>query len=116
MKKIASIILLFLTFAVSANAELNEVRGILTKQEVKYVDNEKIFYFIFTNENSYPVWLDMELYYYSTFLSDNFLNGIVARKSITLSAGETYAWNPQIRTYNAGICNYIVKYMAYKKL
>lgn len=116
MKKIASIILLFLTFAVSVNAELNEVRGILTKQEEKYVDNKRKLYFIFTNENSYPVWLDMELYYYSTFLSDSFLNGIVASKSITLSAGETYAWNPQIRTDDKSIYNHIVKYKAYKKL
>ena len=59
MKKIASIILLFLTFAVSVNAELNEVRGILTKQEER---NDNYYYFIFINENAFPVWLDMELY------------------------------------------------------
>lgn len=116
MKKIASILLLVLTFAIDVHAELEEVRGILTKQEEKYVDNKRKFYFIFTNENSYPVWLDMELYYYSTVLSDSFLNGIVASKSITLSAGETYVWGPQTRTYDVSIYNYIVKYKAYKKL
>lgn len=105
MKKIAAIILLFLTFAVSVNAELNEVRGILTKQEVR----GEVYYFIFTNENSYPVWLDMEVYYKdSSGYSSKFT------KSITLQAGETYEWKPGLyeSTYRSEC---YTKYKAYKK-
>lgn len=108
MKKIASIILLLLTFAVSVNAELNEVRGILTKQEER---EDGYFYFIFINENDFPVWLDMEVNYVSkTWGSTQYT------KSITLQAGETYEWKPGVHsTYTTCLSECHTKYKAYKK-
>lgn len=104
MKKIASILLLVLTFAIDVHAELEEVRGILTKQEVR----KDYYYFIFTNENSYPVWLDMEVYYKdSSGYSSKFT------KSITLQAGETYEWKPGLYKSMRSEC--YTKYKAYKK-
>lgn len=111
MKKIASIILLFLTFAVSVNAELNEVRGILTKQE----ERDGVFCFIFINENDYPVWLDMEVYYDAPSYSDESQR---YTKSITLQAGETYEWFPKVNTnpYRGPyLRDFRTKYKAYKK-
>lgn len=107
MKKIASIILLFLTFAVSVNAELNEVRGILTKQE----ERDGVFCFIFINENDYPVWLDMEVYYESSTWGTTKYT-----KSITLQARETYEWKPGLhRTNTTYLSECHTKYKAYKK-
>lgn len=122
MKKIASILLLVLTFAIDVHAELNEVRGILTKQEARKEGdrvNEYYYYFIFINENAFPVWLDMELY------CEREGNGCARTgiyvmeysKSITLQAGETYEWRPGEGDYVYGrdlkLC--YTKYKAYKK-
>lgn len=111
MKKIASILLLVLTFAIDVHAELEEVRGILTKQEVR---DDNYYYFIFINENDFPVWLDMELYG-EKGISGNYT--MEYSKSITLQAGETYAWKPGVCRGNfaRSLDQYYTKYRAYKK-
>lgn len=118
MKKIASILLLVLTFAIDVHAELEEVRGILTKQEARkcndnnYLGDFYFYYFIFINENAYPVWLDMELY-----KQDHGIYVMKYSKSITLQAGETYEWKPgEYDTKNyVSLEKYYTKYKAYKK-
>ncbi len=116
MKKIASILLLVLTFAIDVHAELEEVRGILTKQEARICEDNPgdlySYYFIFINENAYPVWLDMELY-----KLDHGIYVMKYSKSITLQAGETYEWKPgeyDFKDY-VSLKNYYTKYKAYKK-
>lgn len=111
MKKIASILLLVLTFAIDVHAELEEVRGILTKQE----ERDGVFCFIFINENDYPVWLDMEVYHDATNYYDTSQR---YTKSITLQAGETYEWKPEVyRPQYSGlnVNDFHTKYKAYKK-
>lgn len=102
--------MLVLTFAIDVHAELEEVRGILTKQEKRYVDNEKEYYFIFTNENDYPVWLDMEVYCESTAWGTKKYT-----KSITLQARETYEWYPGLTELPMDSYHCHTKYKAYKK-
>lgn len=111
MKKIASILLLVLTFAIDVHAELEEVRGILTKQEVS---EDGLYCFIFINENDYPVWLDMEVYCDATYHHESQRY----TKSITLQAGETYEWFPKVQRYTIGgpyLKDFHTKYKAYKK-
>lgn len=105
MKKIASILLLVLTFAIDVHAELEEVRGILTKQEVS---EDGCCCFIFINENDYPVWLDMEIYRKS-----NTWGTKKYTKSITLQAGETYEWKLGLHRDYLSECH--TQYKAYKK-
>ena len=149
MKKLTALfILLCITASLFA---LEEVRGIQTRV-AKYpatdealsrghcggyldVDDLSSFAgFELTNENRYPVWVEMELYRKqheeegkNAFGSTKTVvpEAVVETKSITLKAGERYLWKVNIvaeclhrstgetRTTN-NIQDYFIKYKAYK--
>lgn len=134
MKKIiVALIVLCITASLFA---LEEVRGVQTRVSKYSADGiehslvrgecgvgDNMIYlagFELTNENNYPVWVEVELY-----------NGqsVIDTKNITLEAGESYLWKTHIvatcmdcewgkkcRDYyeKNEIQKYFIKYKAYK--
>lgn len=138
MKKLTT---LFTVLCITASLfALEEVRGVQTRV-AKYPATEDALQrgnccgdflylrtpssfagFELTNENGYPVWVEMELYVVP--------ESVVETKNITLKAGESYLWKVNIVAeckYNNAhptgekttcstthIQNYFIKYKAYK--
>lgn len=134
MKKIMAVLTVLMCFA-STNtfAQLKEVRGVQTRvvkyhvsPPLTYYKIEEIHGFEFKNENSYPVWVEVELctngYKQAHPTADRMVNaGTCDTKSFTLKAGETYIWKcGEKMIADAGIDShdyydqYYVKYKAYK--
>ena len=107
------IIVLFIVFCIAGSLfALEEVRGIQTRKISNSGDYSTCYEFEFTNENSFPVSVEAEVY----FIDDN-LKPFELRntKNFNLAAKETYSWN-------VGICKHFtkdrapyVKYRAYKR-
>lgn len=96
---------LLLLFAIPSWAQLKEVRGVQTRTVpqtvVKGDVKRETRAYEFTNENSYPVWVEAELCTHGFTLSDpsadpyydgNVVAGTRDTKSFTLDAGESYVW------------------------
>lgn len=111
MKKILLMMLAVLSIGLCAYAQLNEVRGVLTK-EVTYKSGSSYYCgYSFTNENNYSVWIEAELWI-KTASYENKDNYISDTKSFTLKPGETYLWRNEIGEVHRH--GYYVKYKAYK--
>lgn len=134
MKKIMAVLTVLMCFtSTNAFAQMKEVRGVQTRM-VEYQSNEKAYGvdysrhgFEFKNDNSYPVWVDVELWIYPYNYYDNGYKSVQesvrATKSFTLNAGETYVWKCGDQILGApgmssarSLCHekYYVKYKAYK--
>lgn len=118
--------------SINAFAQLKEVRGVQTRvvkyhvTPFTYNKIEEIHGFEFKNENSYPVWVEVELCtngYIERSPRGNttIIAGTCDTKSFTLNAGETYIWKcGEKMVADEGILShdyydkYYVKYKAYK--
>mgnify|MGYP005607992167 CR=1 FL=1 len=117
---------LLLLFAIPSWAQLKEVRGVQTRtvpQTVVKGDGKiETRAYEFTNENSYPVWVEAELCTHGFALSydSEVVAGTRDTKSFTLDAGESYVWKcgdrMVFRAYSWGDYSekFYVKYKAYK--
>lgn len=125
---------LLLLFAIPSWAQLKEVRGVQTRTVPQTVVKGDVKIetraYEFTNENSYPVWVEAELCTHGFTLdpSDMYNEKVVVAagtrdtKSFTLNAGESYVWKCGdrmvfiSRIYGRGDYskNFYVKYKAYK--
>lgn len=122
---------LLLLFAIPSWAQLKEVRGVQTRtvpQTVVKGDEKEIETraYEFTNENSYPVWVEAELCTHGFTITTSYNSSDVAAgtrdtKSFTLDAGESYVWKCGDRmVFIVGVYawdyseKFYVKYKAYK--
>ena len=106
MKKIIAVLIVFcITASLFA---LEEVRGVQTR---KIKDGEH-YDFEFTNENDFPVSVEVELYYGNNSYEGCRGIGVRNTKSFNLAARESYVWETKIHPNFA--CNGYVKYKAWK--
>ena len=118
MKKILLLSIILFANAFYANAQLKEVRGVLTKC-VEY-DSEKdgkIHGFQFTNENNYPVWVEAELStqgFVDTYDDRQVVGGVRDTKSFTLQPKESYLWQCGKKMVWNGYDYYDRYYVQYK--
>lgn len=145
MKKLFFILMAVMSF-ISIEAFAQEVRGVETKVSIydgsKYDGGYTWAAYAFTNANTFPVFVDAELYRSKssdrwmyrqavsnaglTHIIDQSFPKLISTKSFVLNPGETYLWKHEQEYDGERYCfqsgseswgnadNYFVKYKAYK--
>lgn len=115
MKKILFLLLMSCISICTQAQALQEVRGVETKMDYYNCDNNGRFCryeVVFTNQNSFPISLDVEFWAQTRDGFDLGAHCIIATKQFELAPKETYRWYTE--KYVNDNNNAYVKYKAYK--